>query len=311
MPKLDRETLNGKIVVSTIDPGLPPKSTEALHQYFLREDPKTGYIGALHEKDLLQEQSSVLVIDLEKDTSKIAERFMGHVLDCTPDVKAILLEAHLKLLRLYNPDFDVNFLATALTIKTPEKIPILRVAEVIGKMSAVPFQSSDISPIGVTDNFSPKEAYGLSREILKDSVKVSKPLNLEISDNELIVYKALKRLTKSGVKNRNGQAIFEKLEDMKASISRATVYRALDSLVKQGILQKLKDSSYERMEGEIGYDQFPRLKLPTVEELFPVGNSVAQDPMNPSDANHPVSCEVEGGGEPPQSGEVIQENLQP
>lgn len=109
---LDR-TLDGKAVVSTSGTGLPPKDTKFVHQSFLRKELKVGYVGALQENDPLQEDSSVLVLNLEEDTSSIATRFGGHtskIQNLPVDAQAILLQAHLRLLHSYNPTFNIEFL---------------------------------------------------------------------------------------------------------------------------------------------------------------------------------------------------------
>jgi hypothetical protein len=108
--------LNGKTVVSTDGQGLSPKITTYLHQNFLRREPPMGYLGALQENDPLREDPSVLLLNVDADTSqfsKFVNRPEDHtqkILALPADAQAIILQAHLKLLHSENSTFDIDFL---------------------------------------------------------------------------------------------------------------------------------------------------------------------------------------------------------
>jgi hypothetical protein len=293
VPKWKTELSDGKVVVSTTGTGLPPKDTEFLHQSCLRKEPKIGYVGALRENDPLQEQSSVLVVNLDANTSAIVNRLTNY---CPPEVRglsgdaqAVILQAHSKLLCLDDPTFAVDFLKKALTMEKPERMPILRAIEAIGKMSIQPFSGSDVKLLGSTDEARLEDIYGFARELLEPHVRVSKPLTHEIGENSIAVYNTMKALGENDGTKHSWLEISNKLEEMKGTVpSRSSFFRILKSLTAQGIIKR-DGKAYELINNGVEYDAYSKLKLPTVEELFP-----AEAPLK-----QPQKGEINGSlGEP-------------
>jgi hypothetical protein len=309
MPKLEfPESFRGKIVICGTT-GIPLKTSEFLFHSYLNLEPPTGYTGTLSPKDPLRNRPSILVVDLDTDSSELVKKFEESCAELDsrpsldPEIQPAYLKAGLRRIRekKHHVNFDTGFLEKHFSdCSLPEKDVVIRAYSVVAHLShellRFDANGSLIDPLFSQEAASMTCAmtYRIAPWLLETYLKRRAPM-AEYAPKEIEVINALRGLHESQG-DKDGFMVKE-IGDLSA-IPQSSLYRYLVKLEERAVVEVIpgethKDAGLYRLREEAftSHD----LSLPTWEDYQKAPNQDASPEDGALQVSGPTSDTTKKG----------------